>query len=299
MKLTNVKQTVVGVAFASLLAAPVAINAQPSAHYVPGTEGLLAASLPPPGVYLRDYNWFYYSDHVNNASGNKVGGPNPQAFIYAQVPRLIWITDLQLLGGNVGVDALVPLAYKKLKAGPFDDATFGVGDPFAEITWSKHTKQFDFALGFGTWFPTENYNPQNPTWAGLGYWDYMFTAGATWYPDEQKKWSVSVLNRYEINGQQDDTGITPGQVYTVEGGIGYGISKIVNLGAVGYYQQQTTVNTGSGASGERGRVAAIGPEVSAFWPSIMLGVSLRYEYEFLAESRLQGNTVMLTVTKRF
>jgi hypothetical protein len=31
----------------------------------------------------------------------------------------------------------------------------------------------------------------------------------------------------------------------------------------------------------------------------MLGVSLRYEYAFLAEDRLQGSTVMLTVTKRF
>jgi len=47
------------------------------------------------------------------------------------------------------------------------------------------------------------------------------------------------------------------------------------------------------------RVAAIGPEVSVFFPSAMLGLSLRYEYEFLAESRLQGHTVTLTLTKKF
>jgi hypothetical protein len=299
MKQTNIKRTVMGVVFASLLAAPATINAQPSSHYVPGSEGLFAATLPPPGVYLRDYNWFYYADQFNNASGNKVGGPNPKAFIYANVPRLLWITDVQVLGGYLGVDALVPFAYKSLQAGPFDNATFGVSDPFFEATWSKHTKQFDFALGFGAWAPTENFNPSDPTWAGLGYWGYMFTAGATWYVDEQKKWSISALNRYEINGQQDDTGITPGQVYTVEGGIGYGVSKIVTLGAIGYYQQQTSVDTGTGASGDRDRVSGIGPEISAFFPSITLGVSLRYAYEFLAESRLQGHTVMLTLTKRF
>ena len=298
MKLTYIKQTLMGVVLASLLAAPATINAQPSAHYVPGSEGLSAATLPPPGFWLRDYNWFYYADQANDASGNKTPGQNPKAIIYANVPRLLWITDVQVLGGYLGVDALVPVAYKSLKAGPFDDATFGVSDPFVEGTWSAHIKQFDFALGFGVWMPTENFNAQNPTWAGLGYWDYMFTAGLTWYPDEQKKWSLSALNRYEINAQQDDTGMTPGQVYTVEGGIGYGISKIVTLGAVGYYQQQTTISTGGNSSRERGRVAAIGPEIATFFPSAMLGVSVRYEYEFLAESRLQGHTAMLTITKK-
>ena len=229
----------------------------------------------------------------------RVPGENPKAFIYAQVPRLIWITDLQVLGGYVGVDALVPFVYKSLKAGPFDDRTFGVSDPFVETTWSAHTKQFDFALGFGVWMPTENFSAQNPTWAGLGYWDYMFTIGATWYPDEQKKWSISALNRYEINAQQDDTGLTPGQVYTLEGGIGYAVSKIVTVGASGYYQQQTTVNTGSGAIPALGWVSGIGPEIATFFPSATLGVSLRYAYEFVAENRLQGHTVMLTVTKRF
>jgi hypothetical protein len=300
MKLNTIKQTLMGVAFASLLAAPATINAQPSAHYVPGTEGLLAATLPPPGVYLRDYNAFYYSDQLNNASGNKINGLDVKAFVYAQVPRLIWITDLQVLGGYIGVDGLVPLEYQSVKLGPvFNDHTFGVGDPFAEVTWSKHITQFDFSAGFGTWFPTENFNAQNPTWAGLGYWDYMFTAGATWWVDPAKKWSISALNRYEINGQQDDTGITPGQVWTLEGGIGYGISKIVTLGAAGYYQLRTTHNTGSGASPALPRVGGIGPEIATFFPSATLGVSLRYEYEFMAESRLQGHTVMLTVTKRF
>ena len=97
--------------------------------------------------------------------------------------------------------------------------------------------------------------------------------------------------------------MTPGQVYTVEGGIGYGISKIVTLGAVGYYQMQTTSSTGPTANSNRNRVAAIGPEIATFFASAMFGVSLRYEYEFMAEGgapqgRLQGNTIMLTLTKK-
>jgi hypothetical protein len=127
----------------------------------------------------------------------------------------------------------------------------------------------------------------------------MLTAGATWYPDEAKKWSMSALNRYEFNQKQEDTGITPGQAYTVEGGIGYALTKAVTFGGIGYYQQQVTGDRGAGASGTRDRVAGAGPEVNMFFPDIMLGVSLRYAYEFLADSRLQGNTVTLTVTKKF
>ena len=72
---------------------PPSLTLNPTAHYVPGSEGLFAATLPPPGVYLRDYNWFYYADQLNNAAGNKINGANAKAFVYAQVPRLIWITD--------------------------------------------------------------------------------------------------------------------------------------------------------------------------------------------------------------
>ncbi|HVM51167.1 MAG TPA: transporter [Candidatus Acidoferrum sp.] len=300
MKQNTIHHLLTGAALATLLAAPLTLKAQPDAHYVPGSEGLLAATLPPPGVYLRDYNAFYYADQINDGSGNKINGANVKAFVYAQVPRIIWITDFQVLGGYIGIDGLVPFEYQSLKAGPFfNDHTFGVGDPFAEVTWSAHTKQFDISAGFGTWFPTENFNAQNPTWAGSGYWDYMFTAGATWYPDTAKKWSVSALNRYEINAQQDDTGITPGQVWTIEGGIGYNVWKPLTIGAAGYYQLRTTHDTGSGAPGTLPRVGGIGPEIATFFPSATLGVSLRYEYEFLAESRLQGHTIMLTVTKKF
>ena len=289
---------------AGLFTLPNLVQAQPTAHYAPGAEGIKAATLPPPGVYLRDYNFFYYSDQYNDANGNKVAGANAKAFIYANLPRVIWITDLQVLGGNIGVDALLPLQYTDLRittpGGPFKDHTFGIGDLFFEGTWSKHIQQFDFSLGAGAWAPTGDSSSQQPTTrAGLGYWGEMLTAGATWYPDQAKRWALSVLNRYEFNQEKKDTDITPGQAYTVEGGLSYGVSKTMDVGAIGYYQQKVTEDSGSGASGARDRVAAIGPEISAFFPSAMLGLSFRYAYEFMAENRLQGNTFTLTVTKRF
>jgi hypothetical protein len=302
---TQLTKFIGGLLLAGLLTTPDLAQAQPTAHYAPGLEGIKAATLPPPGLYLRDYNWFYYADKMNDPQGNKIGGPKQEAFVYANVPRLVWITDTKVLGGYLGLDALVPLKYTELKVntpgGPFNDQTFGIGDVFAEGTWSSHLKQWDFSLGAGVWAPTGDFDGY-PTYAGSGYWGEMLTAGATWYPDEAKKWALSVLNRYEFNQKQVDTAnpITPGQAYTVEGGLSYGVSKTVDVGAIGYYQQQVTGDTGP-ANQQRahGRVAGIGPEISAFFPSATLGLSLRYAYEFLAESRFQGHTVTLTLTKRF
>ena len=54
---------------AVLAAVPSLLLAQPSAHYAPGVEGIKGASLPPPGVYFRDYNYFYWADQLNDSSG--------------------------------------------------------------------------------------------------------------------------------------------------------------------------------------------------------------------------------------
>ncbi len=304
MRTNIVKQTIGGVVLAGLLAAPVVTQAQPTAHYPPGTEGIKAATLPPPGIWFRDYNQVYFSDRLNDPQGNEIAGADPKAFVYAQVPRLLWITDVKPLGGYLGVDALLPLKYTYLKAntpnGPFDDHTFGVGDVFFEGTWSWHFKQWDAAFGAGVWAPTGASSPTAPsTLAGNGYWTEMLTFGATWYPDEAKRFAISVLNRYEFNQKKKDTDITPGQAYTVEGGISYDIAKGLDLGVIGYYQQQVTEDSGTGASDNRDRVAGIGPEINAFFPKMMFGVSLRYAYEFIAKDRLQGNTITLTVTKKF
>ena len=56
---------------AGLMALPTALQANQAnkviaGHYPAGAEGLKGASLPPPGLYLRDYNIGYYADQYQN-----------------------------------------------------------------------------------------------------------------------------------------------------------------------------------------------------------------------------------------
>jgi hypothetical protein len=293
------KQQNIIVTLVVLASVPAALHAQPIAHYCPGSEGLLGPTVAGPGWYVRDYNTFYTADQLNDPSGHSVGPGNFNVFTYAQVPRIIWVTDQKFLGADVGVNTLWPLVYQDVTAGPYHSSTFGVGDLLLDGFLAWHPKQFDFVLGAGVWLPTGDSSAPPTTDAGLGYWGGMISFGTTWYPDEAKTWALSAFNRYELNSEQRDTHITPGNADTLEWGIAKKLFNDINVGPAGYIQYKTTADSGPGASSHRDLVASIGPEISGFIPKTHILASVRYEYEFVADNRAQGHTITLTLTKRF
>jgi hypothetical protein len=285
-----------------VLSQPLFAQGPPSfnGHYPAGVEGIKAASLPPPGFYLRDYNLFYFADQLNNADGDKMN-MDFDLMAYAQAIRPIYITKWKVLGAYYGMDVLVPFIYTDLEVLGASDSSFNLSDIFVEpVTLSWHGKQFDAGVGYGFWAPTGQYDKNDLTNPGKGYWGHMFTAGGTWYFDKAKTWAVTGLGRYEINMENSDLNITPGQELTLEWGVSKTLAKTWDVGVVGYYQQQTTEDNGhdgTAASADRDHVASVGPEVNAFFPKLKLFASLRYLYEFSASDRPQGSTVTLTLTK--
>jgi len=263
-------------------------------HYPAGVEGIKGASLPPPGVYLRDYNYFYFADEFP-------GGPAGfDAFVYVDAPRLVWMTGWKILGADYGMDVVVPFGYANIKVTGTKDNRFGLGDiEMKPVILSWHVKQFDFSTAYGFWSPSGDFNPNRLANLGKGFWTHMLEASVTWYPDADKNWAVSLLNWYEINQKQANTGVTLGQTLTSEWGISKTVAKGVDVGLVGYAQQQTTANTGPGTSGSLSHVFAIGPEICGMIPKINVITSVRYLREFGAKDHSEGNTVTLTLTKRF
>jgi hypothetical protein len=296
----------------TLAAVPGVIQAQPDAHYVPGIEGIECATLPPPGFYFRDYNVFYLAEVLDNPTGHNVAPAGCQAMVYATVPRAIYISDYKVLGGYLGGDVVLPFVYSSYRNVPSPNglasgSTCGVGDFYGETTLSWHPGQFDIGSAVGFWAPTGNASGPPQSQPGLGYWSPELTLGVTWHPDEAKTWAISALNRFEFCNSEyrdpADTGVTPGEAWTLEWGISKKVIKTLDCGVVGYYQQRVTSSTGNQPMAEEffpySRVAAVGPEVNLFIPSWKLWTQLRYNYEFMAENRFQGHTVALVLTKAF
>ncbi len=267
---------------------------QSQTHYPAGVEGIKGSSLPPPGFYFRDYNYTYV------ANGFKNGPPEFDLVANVQAPRLIWITGQKLLGGFYGMDVIVPFAYQDLDmTGPFRGSDFGLADVFVEpITLSWHLKQYDFSFGYGFWAPSGDFKAIDPVSPGKGFWTHMLTGGITIYPDKEKTWSISALNRYEFNQERKETGITPGQYWTLEWGLAKTLRKSIDLGLAGYVQTQVNMAKGSGAANTKDHVVGIGPEVTFPIASLGLSTSIRYLRETGGSYRPQGNVFNVIFTKR-
>lgn len=283
------------------IALPQLAFAQTTGHYPIGVEGLKGATLPPPGLWLRDYNYFYYTDRLNDPDGDKVP-IDFEAFAYVNAFRPVWITDVKVLGANYGCDVLVPLVYEDVKVNGVRQNESGLGDIFVEpVTLSWHWQQADASVGYGLWVPTGDADPEKALTGGVGqgHWSHMFTAGGTVYFDTRKTWSFSALGRYEIHTANNDyAGLEAGDTLSLEWGLGKALAQSVEVGVIGYWQAQTTDDSGL-AIEEKDHVVAVGPEISLFCSKLGLFASLRYAYEVTAEDRPQGHTGVLTLTKKF
>lgn len=286
---------------AGLLAIAGQLSAQPivAGHYPAGAEGIKGASLPPPGLYFRDYTFFYTADRFKN------GPPEFDITACLNAPRLIWMTDWKLFGADYGMDVIVPFGYMDWDAGvpgaTAGDSYFGLGDIQIEpLLLSWHLPQMDLAAGYAVWAPTGDFSPGRPDLLAKGFWSHMLTFGGTIYLDSEKSWALSLLNRYEFCHEQEQTDIRPGQVYTLEFGLSKAITPTFDVGIVGYWQQQTTDDKGAAATSTKNdRKLGLGAEVSGVCPLTGLLASARYAYEFDAVDRPEGHLFALTLTKRF
>ena len=274
--------------------------------YTPGVEGVMAATVPPPGVHWRMYNVIYEADTLTDNDGNDV----PIDFdieVFATVHRLVWITQQKFLGADFGVHLLVPIVNIDLGIGAFgvSDGATGLGDICLEpIVLAWHKERYDVALGLAMGLPTGDFDATAAANSGIGGVFGMLTLGGTVYFDEAKSWSASILTRSLVYGEQEDTDITPGSEFFFDWGIGkqFPVSKglLARPGICGYSYWQISDDDGPGTNDDRGQVHAIGAEFNLFWlPPHLWQANIRVLTEFGAEDEAEGTKVALTLTKSF
>ena len=273
-------------------------------HYPNGVEGIKAASVPPPGVYLRWYNFYYGAGEINGGGGEAL----PIGFdvgVWATAPRVVWITKHKFLGAYVGFDVMLPIIRTGLNidALRYDGSTLGLGDfYFSPLILSWHGKRYDAALAYSLFVPTGKWSRGDPCSAGKNYWTHMITAGGTVYLDQEKKWSASVLGRYEIHSGRRDEDVKLGQDFHCEWGVARTVRKTIDVGVVGYCQFQVTKDRGHDVTWDpdvKDRAFAVGPEVCIFFPKAVCFLSIRGLFEFGVRDRSQGHMIVVTLTKRF
>jgi hypothetical protein len=222
-----------------------------------------------------------------------------------------YIFEEPVLGGQASVSLLGLFGHSKGHAevtltgpggntisGERTDTLTSYGDllPQATLKWNEGVDNFMVYVTGD--IPVGDYQEDRLANLGLGHGAIDGGLGYTYFnPQTGREFSVVAGATY--NFENEHTDYQNGIDGHIDWGASQFLSEQVQIGAVGYYFQQLTGDSGEGATlGDfKSRVAGIGPQVGFLFPAgDMQGyVNLKGYYEFAAENRPEGWNVWLTL----
>ena len=306
--------SIFGAAFLAFSAGSAFAAEGASSFYLLGQRGQGAAVLPPEGLFFSAPNYLYSGD-IGASESLPFGGSlalDVDADLFLALPTAIWVTPVDVLGGdlaltgtfvlgNADLDASATLAIPGLGAGTasFSDERWAVGDPAFGAIVGWQAEELNYLLSANVNVPVGDYDAGRLSNISLNRWAGDLTGAATWL-DSESGFELSGAAGITFNGENDDTDYETGTEFHFEAAAAYHFSPTFSVGVNGYHYQQLTGDSGAGATlGDfKGRVSALGPMMSA---TFMLGpipvaASLRYFHEFNVENRLEGHAGWLTIS---
>lgn len=302
----------------TLLLSATTAQAQLNGSHLLGDAGVASGSQPAPGVYVAWFSYRYDTDTIKDHDGNTVG-PNPgdptTVGLNAFAPLVWYVSPKKVFGANLGAFAVFPWVNASIDAPAFGfsgaTATKYTDMLIRPIDLGWHTPRADVSAGFEFYAPTGTYELGGSENNGKGMWTYEPFLGTTLYFDEKKTVSLAATAYWEFHGKKKDTNIKVGQILSLEGGLGKSfLGGGLVIGAAYYAQWKLTEDElgnyllpGGGAINptlvNKHRVFAFGPDVTlpvASKSKLFALVNLRYLWETWAQSKTQGQSLVVTAT---
>ena len=289
-----------------------------------GDMGVKSGTQPDPGLYVASIYYRYFTDSIRDPHGAPVSldptGTASQT-IHAGVPLVLYVTPKKVLGANLGMMAVLPIANGSLEApglGFSEKADTGLSDLYvmpAQLGW--HFKRADAIAGVAFFAPTGRYRAGADDNLGKGMWSYEVSGGGTVYLDPDRTISVATTAFWETHSKKEGevrvqeitiTDVKVGQLLTLEGGIGKSFLHGAASIGMAYYTQWKVTSDDLGLapsvahlSGipEKHQVWGVGPDVTipiATKTTLISLVNVRYLWEGGAQLKTQGQTLMVTST---
>jgi hypothetical protein len=227
-------------------------------------------------------------------------------------PSYVFATPV--LGGQLAVSLGEAVGYSSgningtltVNAGPFtvtrqgeiSDARGGFSDMFpqASLRWNSGVNNWMiYALGDA---PIGAYDSSRLANLGIGHGAIDGGAAYT-YLDPKTGHEFSVITGLTGNFANPSTGYTNGIDWHVDWAASQFVTKTILVGAVGYFYQQITPDSGAAAflGTNESRVAGIGPQVGFIIPAgaMQAYLNLKGYWEFAAENRPSGWDAWVTL----
>jgi hypothetical protein len=257
--------------------------------YPMGAESFLTGALPPPGLYPLLYATHYRADKLKDNHGNTV----PLDFkvtANAVVPRLVWVTDNKLFGGQVAHALLVPLVKLDVDVGAVGQSKSGIGDMTitALALGYHHNAHLHSVFALDILAPSGRYDKTEMANIGRNYWAIQPVYSASFI--DPAGWNADIKLMYDVNFKNTDTHYQSGHELHADYSLGYGFKQHWVAGVGGYVYKQITSDQQNGIDvpNNKGQALAIGPAIK-YDNGKGLFVMAKWQKEMNVHNRAEGH----------
>jgi hypothetical protein len=245
-----------------------AVEGNTAAGPIGGTD-IRSAMLPPPGLYAGAIGLLSPVHDIHDGQGHAVSGLDAVDLIARiAAPFVVYVPDVQVFGGSVGLIATVPMGQECGQLVSFIPrrCISGIGDPYLEAAWSRsfgHLRPsrdhnalpimegLTIALGLGVVVPAGKYDSKlqvsNGITIGNNTWDVAPTIAFTYTTPpllaEGTEFSAKLYwNNY---GTNPDTHYQAGSLLDIDFAVTEHIGRF-QVGLTGFYAFQIADDRKSG-----------------------------------------------------
>ena len=277
--------------------------------------GLPAAA----GSFFQDDAYFYEGQigggRNTRIGGNVVAGVKQRTFVNFATP--IWVTPVEVLGGNLAFSLTVPLGEPAVRAnavlnGPIinrllgrplglsaSDLTLNYGDPILAGMIGWHSGNWHWNVGASANIPAGAYQPGELSNVALNRWIGDFS-GAVTYLDQTLGIDLSAAGGLTVNGENPDTDYRTGKELHLDLSASKFLTKELSIGVLGSHYRQISGDSGAGANlgPFKGRVTAVGATLGYTFTLGQTPISTRIKVlkEVEVENRFRGTIGWLQVS---
>jgi hypothetical protein len=185
---------------------------------------------------------------------------------------------------------------KRQKTLHVSDNDFGFSDMVilpGIIGWDRG--DWHWNVGLGIFAPTGDYSPDDLAPLGKNFWSFEPFAGLT-YLNTKNGIELSLGAALDFNTENPATHYRSGDQVNLEWLVAQHLPGGFSVGVTGYYYQQITGDSGSGATNGSflGRTAGIGPALGYTWKD-KLTVNAQWFHEYDTSRRFEGDVISLNV----
>jgi hypothetical protein len=284
-------------------------------HYIPGATSSFIDMLPDRDTSSLVYaNAFTYYDGSAGASKNlEFGGlltSDAKGTVYSETSLFLYQAPWKIFGGQYAAQLIVPYVWLKVqgdvmlsgrKLAPSthkEDTANGFGDvEVFPVMMGWKAGDFKWQGQFGVYAPSGGFSQGDLANIGRNYWTFEPSAAVS-FLSSKIGLEVTAFAGFDFNTRNDTTEYQTGDQFHLDGTIAQHLplfGGFIGAGVNGYFYQQITGDSGSGArlGSFEGMTAGIGPDFSYAYKvgDFDIAGEVKWLPELGVENRLDGNTV--------